>query len=206
MDLFGDGQKEALQVVDADLTIWRHVDFPNESQILERLLAETPWREERITIWGKSVLQPRLVSWHGAPDTPYSYSGSKLFPAPWTPLLLDVKSKVEDLCGVAFNSVLLNLYRDKRDSMGFHSDDEPELGRYPIIASLSFGDERRFILKHRHREDIRDVIIPLPSTSLLLMKGPTQENWKHGVPKESKPCGPRVNLTFRTIHREKGAA
>ena len=132
----------------------------------------------------------------------YAYSGVSLTALPWTPELLTLKGKVEELCASSFNSVLLNYYRDHRDSMGFHADDEPELGLFPTIASVSIGEERQFVLKHKHRRDIDDIRLPLPSGSLLLMKGATQANWKHGVPKESKLCGPRVNLTFRNILRE----
>lgn len=201
MNLFDDGAGEVLPVTDADLTLWRRVDFGNESLLLSRLIEETHWKEERATVWGKSHFQPRLVSWHGDADASYTYSGVKLVAMPWTPLLQEIKAKVEVLCDLPFNSVLLNFYRNNRDSMGFHSDDEPELRSQPVIASVSFGEERRFILKHKNRKDIDDVTLPLPSGSLLLMKGDTQRNWKHGIPKETKPCGPRVNLTFRTVFR-----
>jgi alkylated DNA repair dioxygenase AlkB len=98
-----------------------------------------------------------------------------------------------------FNSVLVNYYRDNRDSIGFHSDDEPELGARPVIASLSLGEERTFILKHKRSKSVSPVHLRLASGSLLLMKGDTQRCWRHGILKESRSCGPRVNLTFRTI-------
>jgi alkylated DNA repair dioxygenase AlkB len=106
---------------------------------------------------------------------------------------------VQDLVHERFNSVLLNYYRDHRDSMGFHSDDERELGPTPIIASVSLGATRTFVLKHKTRPELKPIRLELPSGSLLLMKGLTQKNWKHGIDKQSKPCGPRVNLTFRQI-------
>jgi alkylated DNA repair dioxygenase AlkB len=115
--------------------------------------------------------------------------------------LLDIKSPVEAIAGDKFNSVLLNYYRDHRDSMGMHSDDERELGKLPLIASLSLGGERTFILKHKTRKDLKPVRLKLASGSLLLMKGETQRHWKHGIEKETRPCGPRVNLTFRRIHQ-----
>ena len=113
--------------------------------------------------------------------------------------LLDIKSRVEAVAGTDFNSVLLNYYRNHRDSMGLHSDDEPELGARPILASLSLGEERTFILKHKRDKALKPVRLKLASGSLLLMKGDTQRYWKHGIDKETRPCGPRVNLTFRRI-------
>jgi alkylated DNA repair dioxygenase AlkB len=112
---------------------------------------------------------------------------------------LDIKRRVELVAGVAFNSSLLNYYRDNRDSMGFHSDDERELGKRPIIASLRLSEERIFVLKHKTDRTVKSVRLKLASGSLLLMKGDTQHNWKHGIEKERRDCGPRVNLTFRRI-------
>jgi alkylated DNA repair dioxygenase AlkB len=116
---------------------------------------------------------------------------------PWTETLQDIRRAVEAAAGASFNSVFLNYYRDHRDSMGFHSDDEPELGKEPTIASLSLGETRTLTLKHRRRKDREPVRLLLESGSLLVMKGETQRNWKHGIAKQSRPCGPRVNLTFR---------
>ena len=120
-------------------------------------------------------------------------------PLPWTDTLAKVRAVVQDLADERFNSVLLNYYRDHRDSMGIHSDDEKELGPTPVIASLSLGATRTFVLKHKARPELKPVRLELPSGSLLLMKGLTQKNWKHGIDKQSRPCGPRVNLTFRRI-------
>lgn len=198
-DLFESSEKELLPVAGAELLLWRHVAFGSDSDLLKQLIKETPWRLEQVTVWGKTYPQPRLVAWYGDDAQSYTYSGITLSALPWTSALLAIKGKVDALCGSSFNSVLLNYYRDHRDSMGFHSDDEPELGPAPTIASVSFGETRPFVLKHRRRKDIADVRIPLPSGSLLLMAGPTQANWRHGIPKQTKPCGPRVNLTFRNI-------
>jgi alkylated DNA repair dioxygenase AlkB len=129
----------------------------------------------------------------------YTYSGIAMEPLPWTHPLRDLLSKVEEACSERFNSVLLNYYRNERDSMGMHSDDEPELGPRPTIASLSLGEERVFTLKPRAAQLLRPVHLPLPSGSLLLMKGDTQRNWKHGIAKAARRMGPRVNLTFRQI-------
>lgn len=202
-DLFEFNEAERLPVTDAEVILWRSINLENERELLKQLIEETPWRLEHVTLWGKTYPQPRLVAWYGDDDVTYSYSGISLTALSWTPELLKLKGKAEELCGSSFNSVLLNYYRDHRDSMGFHADDEPELGLLPTIASVSLGEVRQFVLKHKHRQNTDDIKLPLPSGSLLLMKGPTQANWKHGVPKESKPCGPRVNLTFRNILQEK---
>jgi alkylated DNA repair dioxygenase AlkB len=198
-DLFESREKELLPVEGAELVLWRHVEFELAQDVLGQLIDSTPWRLEHVTVWGKTHPQPRLTAWYGDDAQLYSYSGVTLRALPWTPTLLGIKGKVEALCGSTFNSVLLNYYRDHRDSMGFHADDEPELGPSPVIASVTFGEPRHFVLKHKFRRDIKDVKLLLPSGSLLLMKGATQANWKHGIARESKPCGPRVNLTFRRI-------
>jgi alkylated DNA repair dioxygenase AlkB len=167
--------------------------------VLRRLIDEVPWRAEKIVVWGRTYPQPRLIAWYGDAGMIYTYSGIQLTPLPWTPMLLDIKSRVEAVAHTDFNSVLLNYYRDHRDSMGLHCDDEPELGERPILASLSLGEERTFILKHKRDKALKPVRLKLASGSLLLMKGDTQRYWKHGIDKETRPCGPRVNLTFRRI-------
>jgi alkylated DNA repair dioxygenase AlkB len=168
-------------------------------EILAQLVEQVPWRGEEITVYGKRYLQPRLTAWFGDPDARYSYSGISLEPLPWTDLLAKLRARVEEAAGARFNSVLLNYYRDHNDRMGLHSDDEPELGEYPIIGSLSLGAERTFVLRHKKRKDVRPFRMRLASGSLLLMKGETQHRWKHGIEKEHRACGPRVNLTFRRI-------
>jgi alkylated DNA repair dioxygenase AlkB len=140
-----------------------------------------------------------LIAWYGDRGSTYTYSGITLTPLCWTELLLDIKRRVEVVAQASFNSVLLNYYRDNRDSMGFHSDDEPELGDRPAIASLSLGEERTLILKHKLNKLFKPMRLRLASGSLLLMKGQTQTCWKHGIAKETRRCGPRVNLTFRRI-------
>jgi alkylated DNA repair dioxygenase AlkB len=129
----------------------------------------------------------------------YTYSGIRLTATPWTADLLKLKQKVELIAGCAFNSVLLNYYRDQRDSMGFHSDDERELGPRPTIASLSLGQERVLVFKHKTDRAVRPYKLRLESGSLLIMRGETQQHWVHGIAKSTVPCGPRVNLTFRYI-------
>jgi alkylated DNA repair dioxygenase AlkB len=185
---------------DAEVYYWRRF-LPAEmaQTVMRHLVDAVPWRAEKITVWGKIFPQPRLIAWYGDLGKSYTYSGLHLNPLPWTPLLLDLKSRVEAVAGTDFNSVLLNYYRNHRDSMGFHSDDEKELGQRPIIASVSLGEERTFILKHKTDKALKPARLKLVSGSLLLMKGETQHYWKHGIDKEARPCEPRVNLTFRHI-------
>jgi alkylated DNA repair dioxygenase AlkB len=168
--------------------------------LLRDLIADVPWRAEEIVVWGKRHIQPRLVAWFGDEGCSYSYSKIRMQPLRWTDALSALRAEVERTTGAEFNSVLLNYYRNQHDSMGFHSDDEPELGPQPVIASVSLGERRTLVLKHKTRKELKRVKLPLESGSLLLMKGDTQRNWKHGVDKESRPCGPRVNLTFRRIY------
>ena len=205
MDLFRDdesgGAPEFLEAPDADLLLFRHLDLgAPEAEVFRSLLDAVAWRREQITLFGKTHWQPRLLAWYGDPDASYRYSGKRYDPQPWLPELDDLRARVEAVSGARFNSVLANLYRDGNDSMGLHADDEPELGENPVIASLSLGEERVFRLKHRTRQDLRPLRLPLPGGSLLVMRGPTQRYWKHEVPKSRRPCGPRINLTFRLVH------
>lgn len=176
-----------------------------DDELLQHLVHDTPWRAERITVWGRTYDQPRLIAWYGDPGKQYNYSGIGLEPLPWTARLMSLKQKADAAAGTTFNSVLLNYYRNNRDSMGMHSDFEPELGPSPAIASVSLGAVRTLMFKHKKRGDLPTYRIALESGSLLLMKGATQANWKHGINKESRPCGPRVNLTFRTILSQRDA-
>lgn len=199
-DLFESSGPRSLDLPDADIRYWPCVDFgARPDHILHQLIKQTPWRSEVITLWGKQYQQPRLTAWFGDPGARYTYSGLALEPLPWTDLLSEIRSRVEGLANASFNSVLLNYYRDHRDSMGMHSDDEPELGRNPTIASVSFGEQRTLVLKHKFRKELQAVQLPLDSGSLSLMGGPTQHHWKHGINKVTQPCGPRVNLPFRRI-------
>jgi len=197
MDLFDTPQVlTPIPLADGELAMLFQLGLPLDNDtILARLLADTAWREESITLWGKRHAQPRLTAWHG--ERRYTYSGLTLDPLPFTPLQLMLKSAVEHVSGQRFNSVLLNYYRNERDSMGMHSDDERELGPRPVIASLSFGAPRTFILKHKHTKET--IKLALSNGSLLLMGGETQRYWLHGINKSLKSTGPRVNLTFRNI-------
>lgn len=177
-----------------DLPLGRPAD-----EVMCSVTKEAPWRSEEIVLWGRKMMQPRLIAWYGDPGCVYAYSGIRLEPLPWSAILRDLKARIEAATGETFNSVLLNYYRDERDSVGFHSDDEPELGPRPVIASLSLGAERVFVMRHKTRRDLKPVRLTLASGSLLLMKGDMQRHWRHGVPREARPCGPRLNLTFRQI-------
>ncbi|MCC7447172.1 MAG: alpha-ketoglutarate-dependent dioxygenase AlkB [Anaerolineae bacterium] len=167
-------------------------------QLFETLAREIHWAEQSITIYGKSVKVPRLVAWYGDAGKSYTYSGTTMHPEPWIPALLTMKARIEAVAGVTFNTVLLNYYRNEQDSMGWHSDDEPELGKNPVIASVSLGATRSFQFKHKRDSELRQSI-NLTSGSLLLMRGPTQHFWKHQIPKTKRPLDPRINLTFRVV-------
>ena len=163
----------------------------------ERLLEEVNWQQESIKMFGKLLPMPRLTAWYG--DKGYTYSGLHNKPQPWLHVLQELKERVEQATGAKYNSVLLNLYRNGQDSMGWHSDDEAELGAEPDIASISFGGERKFSFRHRADRSIKPISITLSHGSLLLMRGPTQHYWLHQVPKSTRTVSPRINLTFRKV-------
>jgi alkylated DNA repair dioxygenase AlkB len=160
--------------------------------------AAIPWEVHRLRLFGRDVDSPRLSCWIGDPGAAYAYSGSRFQPRPWPAALLPVRGRLQAELGIDFNSVLANLYRDGRDCMGWHGDDEIELGPRPVIASLSLGATRRFVLKQRHGAG-RKLELPLPHGSLLLMRGDTQRRYRHALPRTAKPVGSRINLTFRRI-------
>ena len=189
---------EHLPIEGGDLTIFYQVDLgASYAELLTHLVQYTKWRQELIRVYGKPYLQPRLSAWFG--DKSYRYSGIHLAPMPWTTQLLEIKSQVENLSGHFFNSVLLNYYRDQSDSMGMHSDDERELGPQPVIASLTLGETRDFLLRHKTDKRLKTIKLPLPAGSLLLMRGDTQRNWRHGIGRQKSICSPRINLTFRNV-------
>lgn len=202
IDTIPDPHPIAMQ--NADVTFYAQAFSSVEcEQYLSQLTESLEWHQPQITAATGTFILPRLVAWYGDPGLMYSYSGVTLHASPWTTPLLATKARVEAVIGSAFNSVLLNLYRDHNDSVGWHSDDEPELGVHPIIASVSFGSTRQFLFRHKH--DLYDKhTLELTSGSLLLMRGTTQEFWKHQVPRSKAACGPRLNLTFRTIVSAQG--
>lgn len=197
------GQDEALQPIpmpDADVRFMHGFYRPPQSESLLRALhEETAWRQETIMLFDQPRLQPRLSAWYGDAGSRYTYSGTTFHPLPWTATLLAIKDDVERIAGHRFNSVLLNLYRNERDSVGWHSDHEREFGAAPVIASLSLGQTRIFRFRHKTRKDLRRIDLALNDGSLLLMAGSTQRCWQHAIEKERRTCGPRINLTFRTV-------
>jgi len=173
-------------------------DAEKSKMLFEKLLNEIPWQQDNITVFGKTHPQPRLTCLFGNEGKPYSYSNIVMQPHHWNPLLMFIKNEIEEVCFENFTTVLLNLYRDGKDSNGWHADNEKELGRNPVIASVSFGAERSFHLQHNTITDAK-LKITLENGSLLLMKGETQHFWKHQIPKTAKTLQPRINLTFRII-------
>lgn len=175
---------------------------PEADRLFQILWRELAWEQREITLFGRRVQQPRLLAWYGDPPAAYTYSGLTLRPRPWHPALFELKSKIERRSGCVFNAVLANGYRDGADSMGWHSDDEAELGERPCIASLSLGAARTFLLRPRERgadgKRTSERLV-LGHGSLLMMRGDSQARFQHCVPKTRRPVGPRINLTFRRV-------
>ncbi|WP_275544502.1 alpha-ketoglutarate-dependent dioxygenase AlkB family protein [Pseudomonas sp. Marseille-Q0931] len=165
---------------------------------LDALVEQTPWQQPELFIHGRYHRTPRLTAWYGDTEARYRYSGKLHEPMPWTPLLDEIRQRVVRQVGQPLNAVLLNYYRDGQDSMGWHSDAEPELGRDPLIASLNLGGSRRFDLRRVGSTRIEHSLT-LEHASLLVMRGPTQHHWQHQVAKTRQACAPRLNLTFRLI-------
>ncbi len=201
LDLFGNRQQEEKQDFDIQNGEYVYIpDFfkkPEADAFFNSLLNNIRWKQESMNMYGKQINFPRLTAWYGENDKPYSFSGITLNPLPWSKELLEIKKKIEPKAGVEFNSVLLNRYRDGNDSISWHTDAEKELGRNPVIASVNFGAERKFQLKHM--ETGEKVELVLKHGSLLVMKGELQHYWKHQVPKTKSKVGERINLTFRVI-------
>lgn len=173
------------------------LDRPAADAAFATLLAGTPWAQRSLRIAGRTVMEPRLTAWYGEPGRRYTYSGLTLDPLPFTPFLRHLKTTIEGAAGERFDSVLINRYRSGQDSVGWHADNEPELGPDPLIASLSLGAVRRFVLKERRGEG--RVTLDLPHGSLLLMGRGCQQGWLHSLPKTALPMGERLNLTFRRL-------
>ena len=184
---------------DGEVILYHNFFNAQESNLFFAQLHSTvQWRQEKIQMFGKTIPIPRLSAWYGDEGKSYTYSGITHHPLPWIPVIAQIKSRIETRSQVKFNSVLLNLYRDGKDSMSWHSDDEPELGKNPLIASVSFGETRRFCFRHKQFK-AEKVAIDLTHGSFLLMRGATQHYWQHQVAKTAKVVDPRINLTFRVI-------
>lgn len=193
--------KEPLHFTLPDADIYYYPNFfdnKRATEFFDKLKNEIPWQQDNITVFGKTHAQPRLTSLFGNEGKPYSYSNIVMQPNAWNPLLMFIKNEIEEICNENFTTVLLNYYRNGKDSNGWHADNEKELGRNPIIASVSFGAERYFHLQHNTIKG-QKLKINLEHGSLLIMKGSTQHFWKHQIPKTTKEIGPRINLTFRII-------
>ena len=187
------------QLGEHELVLIEHfLDTRDADELLDQLLGTLPWRQDRITIFGREHPIPREQCWIAGEGMTYRYSGQTLTPTPWPRWLRPCAERISETAGETFNSVLANLYRDGNDSMGWHSDDEPELGPAPIIASLSLGGQRRFRFRHR-RDSKRTLSLDLPHNSLLIMPAGLQDHWQHQLPKTRKAVAPRVNLTFRRL-------
>jgi alkylated DNA repair dioxygenase AlkB len=200
LHLFDDAVLEPIPLPDADVKFMpSFYRKPLSGQYMHGLLEEVIWRQEKILIAGQEHLQPRLSAWYGDAGARYVYSGLRIEPHEWTGTLLRIKEDIEAATGHRFNSVLVNLYRNEQDSVGWHSDDERVLGEKPVIASLSLGETRTFKLKHKTRKDQKTVSLELADGSLLVMAGTTQKFWRHAVDKERAAKGPRINLTFRNV-------
>ncbi|WP_151703741.1 alpha-ketoglutarate-dependent dioxygenase AlkB family protein [Nitrincola alkalilacustris] len=166
------------------------------SRLLQHLTRQLAWRQDSIQLFGQQRMIPRLQCFQGDAGLAYRYSRLTLMAEPWDPSVEQLRNRLMDL-GHDFNCVLINLYRDGNDSMGWHSDDEPELGTNPVIASLSLGQTRQF--KMRHKQTGEKLDITLEHGSLLLMSGPTQHHWQHAIMRSKRPMSERINLTFRSI-------
>jgi len=200
LELFEDKNKPiSLQMPDADVVYYPFFfDAATSNTLFKSLLKTISWKQDMITVFGKKHLQPRLTALYGDHNKTYSYSGITMTPLPFTKELLFIKEKIEIESKAKFTTCLLNLYRDGQDSNGWHADDEKELGKNPIIASISFGAARWFHFKHKNDKTLKQKIA-LKHGSLLIMKGSTQEFWLHQIPKTKKISTPRINLTFRIL-------
>ncbi|MFS4456800.1 alpha-ketoglutarate-dependent dioxygenase AlkB family protein [Maribacter sp. 2304DJ31-5] len=188
-----------LDVPDADICYYPHfLDLKKADHYFRLLRETTPWQQDKIKVFGKVYPQPRLTALFANNKKPYSYSNITMYPHEFSPGLIQIKQKIEELAPVKFTTCLLNLYRDGKDGNGWHADNEKELGQNPVIASVSLGEQRYFHLKHDYRPEQKHKLL-LGHGSLLLMQGETQHFWKHQIPKTSRIIGERINLTFRII-------
>ena len=203
-DLFASSEEcsdtaSRIEMPDGEVLLYASLFSPREANRLFAVLQrDIQWRQERITLFGQVHKLPRLTAWYGEPDTTYSYSGITVDSMPWIPPLLMIKERIERVSKARFNSVLLNRYRDGSDSMAWHADDEPELGRNPIIGSVSLGQSRTLQMKHKTDKSARRAI-PLANGSFLLMQGAVQHHWLHQIAKSRRPMEERINLTYRFV-------
>lgn len=192
-------RQQNLLPCDGEVLLYPAVFSKEESDnYLVTLRREIKWKQEPIKIMGKEIMQPRLTAWYGEADKPYTYSGITMQPFAWTNSLKIIKEKIESITGTQFTSALLNLYRSGSDSMGWHRDNEKELGINPTIGSVSFGATRNFQFR-KYSDKSNKITLELSHGSFLLMRGSTNHHWEHRVPKTSEPVNERINITFRII-------
>lgn len=181
--------------------VFYHPDFFSTAEsdhYLKRLVDSVPWKQEPIFLFGKEIMQPRLTAFYGDSGKDYGYSGIRMAANIWTPELAEIKQKIEAVAGVIFNGALINYYRDGNDSMGWHRDNEKELGKTPVIGSVSFGASRVFQLRdHATKKSLHS--LRLAHGSFVLMRGESQQYWEHRIPKEPKLKEARINITFRVL-------
>lgn len=187
---------------DCTLRLFSTMSVSEATAWMTQLVAEVPLEQRAIQLFGKSVIQPRLIGWAG--EVPYTYSRQTLEPRPWGACLARLLEHTVTVCAHPFNHALVNLYRDGADSMGMHSDDEPALGKNPVVASWSFGAKRTFVLASKAGSD--RFRLELSSGTLLVMAGATQHHFRHGVPKDERVSEPRLNVTFRNVLADGSAA
>ncbi len=196
MDL---SQTKHLDLKDADVSYYPAFFCVKDADLyFKNLLKALPWQQDKIKVFGTVYDQPRLTAFFGNNAIAYTYSSITMHPNPFEGDLLTIKQSIENVLNVTFTSCLANLYRTGKDSNGWHADNEKVLGKHPIIASVTFGEERPFHLKHRKDKTLKEKLI-LQHGSLLVMQGATQEHWLHQIPKTKKDIGPRINLTFRIL-------
>ncbi|WP_342808318.1 alpha-ketoglutarate-dependent dioxygenase AlkB [Alteromonas sp. M12] len=202
-DLFSSHQAGLTQMPMKDADVHYQADFLEQdtaTELYQKLQTKLAWQQDSIQIYGRTVAIPRLQAWYGDQEATYQYSGLSMQPNPWVSELQQLKKTLEQVCETHFNSVLANWYRNGQDSMGWHADNEIELGRQPIIASLTLGQTRDFDFKHM--QSGQKVRFPLHNGSLLIMAGNTQQFWQHSLPKRSQLMAGRINLTFRKIFQQ----
>jgi len=194
--------EEVLPTDGSAVLIRNFLGEPKANEAFDALMREVPWESHELVLFGRKVTEPRLSAWVGDPGVSYRYSGVTRSPLPWTRSLTSIRDRCTEITKADYNSVLANLYRSGHDAMGWHADDEPELGVNPVIASVSLGEERRFDFRHRTTGDTASVV--LPHDSLLVMSGATQTHWMHRIARTKKAHGARINLTYRFVRSMEG--
>jgi alkylated DNA repair dioxygenase AlkB len=192
------GNEDLSSLKNCNISVYRDHFTKNEADYFFTLLQDIRWKQNEIVVFGNKHLEPRETAWYGNPDINYGYSGIKHKAELWIPFLQEIRERIQTVSEVSFNSVLLNRYRNEKDSVAWHSDDEPDLGVSPTIGSVSFGASRKFQVREKN---IKGKIFTtfLHHGDLMIMHPPTQEHWLHCVPKSSKKTSERINLTFRQI-------